>query len=984
MFFTSFSGDVNIEDIKNVIQISEDIYKSEGIKNNNIIKISDYSRFANASLDIRRIYAKLIKKYEEIYNCKIEKNYICGANFKIKTAMKLFQLFLGKQFIFVDSVEEAFKRYNKPNSKKERPKKNDENIKVNKNDLENIIAQSAVIILDEQNKGYKKNELSTDNPLYDLQNFISLLHEDIIDLRRKELEKSEELSNLFESVHVGLIIIEKNSHKIVYVNNTARLMTKATRDEMLDKICHSFICPNEKGHCPITDMGNDIDDREAILLQSDGNELHVLKNVKSITYKNQECLLETFIDISDRIKAEHQLNEMNLDLENALIRANLLASEAEMANIAKSEFLANMSHEIRTPMNGVIGMTSLLLDTELNDEQQQYLKVIENSGNALLSLINDILDFSKIEAKKLELENLEFDLESMLNDFADTLAFKAHEKGLELICGIDNDVNNLLIGDPGRLRQILINLVNNAIKFTKNGEVLVWISNVSNNNNNLIELKFSVKDTGIGIPTDKQDKLFDHFTQVDASTTRSYGGTGLGLAISKQLSELMGGKIWVDSEDGKGSNFQFTAIFQKQKTVAGTKKINIESLKDVNVLIVENNRTVGEILQKYLLHYEANTIVVENGPQALEILYQQSESDSIQVMIIDGNITGMDYQTLGKTIKGDEKFSDIKMIMFTSLAQRGDLTEIKEIGFSGYLTKPIRKLEVIGVLSQVLSSENGEIFTRHTVREEKQNVFKGKFKNSNAKILLVEDNPTNQLVALNMFQKFEINAEVAENGKEAIKAIKENTYDLIFMDIQMPVLDGLEATKIIRSKYDKKIPIIAMTAKAMQGDKEICLEAGMNDYLSKPINPQEIGSVLQKYLQINKEIKIQKQNNVENNLMIFDGTAVFHRVMDDLDTLKLIIEYFITDLLVKIEEIRKYNEINDIENIKIIAHTMKGASINIGALRINELFIDIEEVIKSGEMRMINNLIEQVSVELEKFKDSAQLWVTKKENDLGE
>ena len=586
-----------------------------------------------------------------------------------------------------------------------------------------------------------------------------------------------------------------------------------------------------------------------------GKEFPAEVLLSTMELEGKQVLQATVRDITERKRAESKLLETNRELEAATARANEMAVQAEMSSIAKSEFVANMSHEIRTPMNGVIGMTGLLLDTELNEEQRRYAETVRASGESLMSIINDILDFSKIEAGKLEMETLDFDLRALLDDFAEMMALKVHEKGLEFLCAAEPDVPAYLRGDPGRLRQVLINLVGNAVKFTHDGEVAVRASLESETGDEAL-VRFSVRDTGIGIPADKQDSLFHQFTQVDASTTRKYGGTGLGLAISRQLVEMMGGEIGINSEEGKGTEFWFTARFLKQsereldKTVPGNlSACSAQSgVCGARILVVDDNATNREILLGRFKAWGARSDEASDGEMGLRLLREAAQAgDPYRVAVLDMQMPGMDGEELGRAIKANAELADTRLVMMTSIGRRGDARRLDEIGFVAYLTKPVRQSDLFDSLAAVLAGETRKakrpIVTRHSVRE---------MRRGNVRILLAEDNIVNQKVTLAFLKKLGLSADAMANGIEAVKALGLIPYDLVLMDCQMPEMDGYEATARIRSPQSQvlnhDIPIIAMTAHAMHGDREKCLEAGMNDYLSKPVVPQTLAEMLDKWL----------------------------------------------------------------------------------------------------------------------------------------
>jgi PAS domain S-box-containing protein len=659
---------------------------------------------------------------------------------------------------------------------------------------------------------------------------------------QRELQSLKEFNeNIVNSLAEG-IVMEDARGRVVFVNPLMESLLGFTASELVGHHQRIFISPEELARLQGKTRSRTkktLETYETRFRSKSGEEIPVLVSARSLFEKSRFTgVLSAVTDISEQKRVEEALRASQL--------------EAQAANNAKSEFLANMSHEIRTPMNGIIGMTELALDTPLSPEQRDFLESIKTSADSLLTIINDILDFSKIEARMIDFEPIRFGLRDAIEETAASLALGAHQKNLELACRVQPDVPDALVGDVRRLRQIIINLAGNSIKFTKRGEVLIETALESRTRNHVV-LRITVSDTGIGIPPEKQVAIFQPFVQADGSTTRKYGGTGLGLAISAQLVAMMGGRIGVESHQGHGSRFSFTVRFGIQKQGA-RKTVAVEpaELRDLPVLVVDDNSTNRKILREILTRWRMRPEDVSSGRDALSLLSRRARKGArFSLALVDANMPEMDGFTLIERIRGNPSFNGLKIMVLTSSDRRGDTARCRELGVQAYLTKPVKQSELLDaiLLTQGAASTSGReksFITRASASELRIPL----------RILLGEDNPINRKVAVHLLEKQGHSVRTASDGREVLSALEKEHFDLVLMDVQMPEVDGFEATAIIREKEkggSDRLPIVALTAHALKEDRKRCLDAGMDDYVSKPLRPEEFFRTIARVVKRNRK-----------------------------------------------------------------------------------------------------------------------------------
>lgn len=768
-----------------------------------------------------------------------------------------------------------------------------------------------------------KKAISTLNPALVVENteddpdMTSSLFESLIDLieEHKQMEFSLKESEIYmreilDSQEVGVIIVDSETYQILFINRKGASLYGASKEEIIGNVCHGFICPTPCGDCKLHQLENGLASTEKILLNVKGERIPILKSVVHTTFNNRKCFVESFVDITIRKQAEEEV-----------IRAK---EAAQSANIAKSDFLASMSHEIRTPLNGVIGFSDLMMKTELNDTQHQYMSTVAQSANSLLDIINDILDFSKIEAGKLELDITQNDLIEISNQVADMIRFQADLKGLELLLNISPEVPRFIWADAIRLRQILVNVLGNAVKFTQKGEIEFKIEFLGVNSAGDSDFRFSIRDSGVGISPENQYKIFEAFSQEDTSTTRKFGGTGLGLTISNKLLGLMGSELRLISEPGIGSTFYFE-VSLKTVPVENKEHGNIGNIR--NVLIVDDNDHNRFILKEILSYKSIISTEANCGAEALKLI---KEGNSFDAILMDYQMPGMDgLETIRQIqiLKRDTVEHNPVILLYSSSDDEIVKAACTELNIRHRLMKPIKMQQLYDALSMlhIKVKDSAGFFSKAEGLSQKFN------HNSETKIMIVEDNAVNLFLVKTILKDIVPGVSLvdARNGKLAVDQFLSVKPDIIIMDVQMPVMNGYEATQAIRElENGSRVPIIALTAGIVKGEKEKCIDAGMDDYITKPVLRETIVKVLEKWLHIvisnTEPVKTIQMADLQH----FNPDNLIKNIGDDKVFMETVLEMAKSNLNHTMTELDESIRNQEIKSIVSVAHKMKGTALS--------------------------------------------------------
>ncbi len=804
----------------------------------------------------------------------------------------------------------------------------------------------------------------------ELEKIVDQSSQELARLTQELAGERDMLNFLFQNVDDGLLVTD-TSKSVLLANVACEEIVNLPTHELLNKpIDGALDCPS------LLELISQALDQPGQVLKSDFEFNKRSLRGSSSLLMGTSVVLTILRDITD-------LKEVEQELRGA-------KETAEAANRTKDDFLANMSHEIRTPLNGIIGMTGLLFDTYLDPEQKEFVETVRSSGETLLGVIDNILDYSRFESGKNALDAVNFDIRTCVESVGETLEPLARKKGLGLSVLVHYGVPARVSGDPGYLRRVLTNLLDNAVKFTESGKVMLQVS-LSEVTGSAQRVKFSVSDTGIGISEEGMSILFRPFTQGDSSTTKEFSGTGLGLTISRMIVETMGGSLEVDSVPGEGSTFSFTIPFEKRLNKAGIpERVRIADLKGLRILVVDDTETNRKIFREQLKMWGCTTEETGDGFEALSKLHQAADTgDPFDAVLVDYRMPGMDGEELGRRINSDEAIASTPLILMTSLPRRGDASKMLEVGFDAYLSKPSKRSQLYDTLAMVLGlrregdpGQRQHLITKHTLKE---------YGMGRRKILIVEDNVVNQKVAIRLLEKAGCSCDVAENGKEAIEALSRDDYDLVFMDCQMPEMDGYEAVRKIREdeQEGQHTYIVAMTAYATKGAHQLCLKAGMDDYITKPVSGPALNRVLQKYLALNIVPEVifpgaagGKGETPEDP----DAPVRIQRFQElsggDMDVETELIESFLTDIEPRLSSLEAFLSQQDAEQVHCEAHAIKGSSGNAGADGMEEIASRLEEISGRGELDSALDMFSSLRFEFEQVRQYLQTYLNGPELEL--
>jgi PAS domain S-box-containing protein len=787
------------------------------------------------------------------------------------------------------------------------------------------------------------------------------LKEDITERKSMQaaLHDSEALQHsLMEHLPVGLVIIDTASRVIESVNPAAAELFGAPIDHIVGRRCHNFLCPANEDSCPIMDQGQSVDNSDRIMIRADGSRIPILKTVTRIRIGGQDKLMECLVDISSRKKAEEAMKNLNRQLEEAIGRAEGLAREAAVANQAKSSFLANMSHEIRTPMNAILGMVHLALGTELTERQRDYLIKVERSAKTLLGILNDILDFSKVEAGKIVMESAEFDLREVLDNVATVVGVRIGED-LEFVVRVDDRVPRFLRGDSLRLGQVLINLAGNAAKFTHKGEIRIDVRMRDSESPTMVTLGFDVTDTGIGMSQEQVLHLFSPFSQADASTSRRYGGSGLGLSISKHLVELMGGELSVQSREGEGSTFSFSAVFPRpgRDATMGLRREDAEGLPDMRVLLVDDCQSARGFARDCLTELGLDVVDVGSAFEALAVI-AGAEAGQLWLVMVDWRLPDMKGADLWERIAALKLPGESpKGILLCPFAHERMMRGAAALGFSSVVTKPVSRAGLLSGLRETLGmSAPAQTFCTVSGEDGVRAVCRM------GRILLAEDNELNQQVARGILEQAGLNVSVAANGEEALRMAREGQFDLVFMDIQMPVMDGFEAAqKIMAVPGLADLPIVAMTAHVLPEQRQKIKDAGMVDHVFKPIEPSEVYRVLNRWLKADDlpaESPSAEGNTDLSALSDFDVEGALARFLDDRNAYVEALVQVGQEYRLAASEVRAHLDRGELTEARQLVHSLRGMCANIGAVGVADEASSLELCLESESLQELDALFD--------------------------